>query len=235
MVPEPQTSSLAVLNAQLLTRCDALASQPHWRKNVPHGELFETDRAAGLALPGIGFDAVRFVVRKADKYGNITIDDVTYGAGPVFARRSVTVALRHESVEILDTSNQPQVVFTRSFDHQSETVIDPAGMLPLLARKPGAWNQSLIRQHMPDALTSYLDHATPPQRRVVFLALNKATTHTDFNSATRAADELIHGNHNLEPAAIAMLARRISQGNYRPAPEVDLAIYDTFTRQEQPA
>lgn len=235
MVPEPEAPTLAVLNARLLDRCDALAGATHWRKGTPLGELFAADKAAGLPLPGVGFDAVRFEARTADKYGNIAIDHVTYGAGPVFRSRTVTVALRHETVEVLGDDNRPVVTFPRSFDHQNETVIDPAGMLPLLARKPGAFNQSLIRPHLPDALTGWLDAANPAQRCRLFTALDKACAQAGFAAATQAAEQLIRRGDAPEAAALNMLARRIGQGDYRPAPEVDLAVYDNLARQGRSA
>lgn len=149
MVPEPHAPSLAVLNARLLAQCDQLGSSMHWRKGVTIGELFTADVAAGLALPGVGFDAIRYETRSADKFGNIVIEHVTYGAGPAYRSATVTVGLRHDSVQILDEGNHPVVTFGRSYDHQAGTVIDPAGLLPLLARKPGAWRQSLIGRCCP--------------------------------------------------------------------------------------
>ena len=82
MVPEPESGSLDGLNRWLLARCDELGSKPHWRKMVPMVELFDQDRAALLALPGIGFDPVRYETRRADKTGNIVIDGNTYAATP---------------------------------------------------------------------------------------------------------------------------------------------------------
>ena len=82
MVPEPESGSLDGLNPWLLARCDELGSKPHWRKMVPMVELFDQDRAALLALPGIGFDPVRYETRRADKTGNIVIDGNTYAATP---------------------------------------------------------------------------------------------------------------------------------------------------------
>lgn len=69
----------------------------------------------------------------------------------------------------------------------------------------------------------------------MFIALDKAANQAGFESATQAAQELISRGGTPESAAIGMLARRISQGNYLPAPEVDLAIYERLYRQEQPA
>src|SRR5699024_3338681 len=60
MVPEPEFASLAELNAMLLTRCDELAHQDHYRHQVPIQDLVVQDLAACLPLPGVGFDPVRY-------------------------------------------------------------------------------------------------------------------------------------------------------------------------------
>jgi hypothetical protein len=94
MVPEPEVTSLARLNTMLLTRCDELGAEEHYRHKVPIAELFAEDLAACLALPGIGFDAVRYEPRKADRRGYIIVDANTYAAGPSFHGRSVTAGIR---------------------------------------------------------------------------------------------------------------------------------------------
>jgi hypothetical protein len=58
---------------------------------------------------------------------------------------------------------------------------------------------------------------------------------TSFDSATQAAEQLIRRGDSPGTAAIAMLARRIGQGGYDPAPEVNLSVYDTLTGQGQSA
>ncbi|MEO5779627.1 MAG: IS21 family transposase, partial [Arthrobacter oryzae] len=91
MVPEPVASSLQALNEVLMARCDALATTTHYRKGLPLGELFTHDVASSLALPGVGFDPVRYESRKADKTGNLLIDGNTYAAGSSFHGRMLTV------------------------------------------------------------------------------------------------------------------------------------------------
>jgi hypothetical protein len=107
MVPEPEAATLAGLNDVLLGRCDALAATTHYRKGLTLGELFIQDVAASLALPGVGFDPVRYESRKADKTGNLLIDGNTYAAGSSFHGRTHTVGLRHDVVQILDEHSEP--------------------------------------------------------------------------------------------------------------------------------
>ncbi|MGP5023483.1 IS21 family transposase, partial [Glutamicibacter arilaitensis] len=101
MVPLPHAATLEGLNKVLLERCDRFGGKPHWRRRTLIKDLFEQDVQAGLALPGAGFDPVRYESRKADKYGHLQVGSNTYAAGPVFARRSLTVGIRHDVIEIL--------------------------------------------------------------------------------------------------------------------------------------
>ncbi len=71
MVPVPQVASYQGLNRFLLEACDQLGAREHWRRRIRIGERFTRDQAAGLALPGVGFDPVHYEIRKGDKYGNL--------------------------------------------------------------------------------------------------------------------------------------------------------------------
>ncbi|RJT91771.1 hypothetical protein D6T64_01200 [Cryobacterium melibiosiphilum] len=102
MVPEPEAATLQGLNDVLMARCMALAEAVHYRKGLPVSELVAQGVAASLALPGVGFDPVRYESRTADKKGHVLIDANTYAAGLSFHRRTLTVGLRHDVVEILD-------------------------------------------------------------------------------------------------------------------------------------
>ena len=82
MVPLPEVASLAELNAHLMAGCVAMGASIHWRKGVAVNELFAADIAAGVALPGIAFDPVRYETRRADNTGAIVIEGTTYLAGP---------------------------------------------------------------------------------------------------------------------------------------------------------
>lgn len=228
MVPEPEASTLAGLNQVLLARCDALAAGKHWRKDTEISELFAQDVAAGLALPGVGFDPVRYEPRKTDKTGNLLIEANTYAAGPSFGSRTVTVGLRHDTIEILDEAAEPVVVFERVFGRGTATVIDPTRIVPLLAAKPGAWTHSPLRALVADPLRDWLDTADASHRRRVFTAVAATAVSAGFEASVAAADALIRAGDDPAGAGLGMLARRIAQGEPAPVAEVDLRVYDTL-------
>jgi len=229
MVPEPEATSLQALNKVLMAQCVGLGAATHWRKGLPITELFTQDVAASLALPGIGFDPVRYESRKADKTGNLLIDGNTYAAGPAFHSRTLTVGLRHDVVEILDEHAVPVRTFPRAFGRQAETIFDPASLLPLLAAKPGAWGHSPLRALVPDPVRDWLDTASATERRRLLNAVDAAAGSAGFEAAVKAADALIGRGDAPDMAALGMLARRLAHGTEPAAANVDLSVYDTFT------
>jgi transposase len=228
MVPEPEAATLAGLNQVLLARCDDLAAGKHWRKAVPVGDLFTRDVAASLALPGVGFDPVRYEPRRTDKTGNLLVEQNTYAAGPSFGSRQVTVGLRHDTVQILDEAAEPVVVFERVFGRSTVTAINPARIVPLLAAKPGSWSHSPLRPLVSDPLRDWLDTADASHRRRVFTAVAATSVSAGFEAAVAAADTLIRAGDDPAGAGLGMLARRIAQGEPAPVAGVDLGVYDTL-------
>ena len=229
MVPEPEAATLQGLNNVLMVRCMALAEATHYRKDLPISELFAQDVAASLALPGVGFDPVRYESRTGDKKGNLLIDGNTYAAGSSFHSRTLTVGLRHDVVEILDEHAIPVRSFPRVFGHQSETIFEPAALLPLLVTKPGAWGHSQLRPLVPGLVRDWLDTATATNRRRLLSAVDAASGSAGFDAAITAADLLIQRGDTPEIAALGMLARRLADGTAPAVENVDLSVYDIFT------
>ena len=229
MVPEPEAATLQGLNEVLMAQCMALAATTHYRKGLPVGELFAQDVAVSLALPGVGFDPVRYESRTTDKTGNLLIDGNTYAAGSSFHSRTLTVGLRHDVVEILDEHAEPVRSFPRAFGRQAETIFEPASLLPLLVTKPGAWGHSPLRAVVPDPVRHWLDTATATDRRRLLSAVDAASGPAGFDAAIQAADTLIQRGDAPEIAALGMLARRLADGTTPAATNVDLSVYDTFT------
>ncbi|MGP6174279.1 IS21 family transposase [Corynebacterium sp. A21] len=226
MVPEPVATTLTGLNTTFLTQCQDLALKPHWRKQQPIIELFSEDIAACLDLPGVGFDPVRYESRKADKTGTITVEDNFYLAGPSFHDRLLTVAIRHDVIEILDETSRPIVTFPRSYDHQDTTVFTPSSLLPALITKPGAWANSPVRPLIPDVVRDVLDTADATDRSRILAGINQASTATSFTSAIAACEHMVAVGQDPAGPGLGMLARRIAQGMQPSTSEVDLSIYD---------
>lgn len=230
MVPEPQAMSLPALNFDLLARCDGLASQSHWRKDQPVKALFAEEIGQLLALPGIGFDAVTYQTRRADKDGRIMAGGNLYLAGPKYHGRLLTIGLRHDVVDILDENANPVLTFPRVFGTRPDTVLAPGTLLPSLVAKPGSWSHSPIRAHVPDPITDWLDAADHRGRSRMFADLVDAADATDFDTAIDAASRVIAAGDDPAGGGVGMLARRIGQGIEPTTQVTDLSVYNRYTQ-----
>ena len=119
--------------------------------------------------------------------------------------------------------------FPRAFGRQTETIFEPASLLPLLATKPGAWGPSPLRALVTDPIRDWLDAAAATDRRRLLNAVDAASGSVGFDAAMAAADTLILRGDTPDMAALGMLARRLAHGTEPAAANVDLSVYDTFT------
>lgn len=230
MVPEPDHTSLGAFNTVLLNQCDDLAALDHWKKAEPIKDLFTQDQAAGLALPGIGFDPVRYESRRADKTGTVLIDSHAYLAGPAYHSRLLTAAIRHDEISILDEHSAPILTFERVFGAgAAATSMHPATLLPALMTKPGAWSNSPVRDHVPDPVKDWCDRATNTARSKFFARLDATTTATSLDAALDAAADLIGYGDDPTGPSLAMLAYRHHRGSEPAATNADLSVYTQFT------
>jgi hypothetical protein len=229
MVPIPEVASLDELNAGLLAGATAMGTSTHWRKGATIDTLFAADVAAGVALPGVGFDPVRYESRRADNTGAVVVENNTYLAGPRFHNMNLTVGIRHDTIEILDEHAHPVVVFDRVYGRTGDTALHVASLLPALAAKPGAWAHSPARTHLPDPLRDWLDQATAKTRRQALTDLHQAATDTGYAHAVDAAVRLICQGADPTGPGLDMLARRLGAGSEPDPTLVNLDVYDQLT------
>lgn len=235
MVPEPVAASLSDLNASLLAKCEKLADKPHWRKGQPISDLFAADVAAGLMLPGVAFDAVRYESRKADKTGVTTVDGNAYLAGPAFAGQLITVGLHHDVVELIDAHAEVLLSFPRVFGSSDTTQFQGETLLPAPGHKPGAWSHSPVRPLVTPMLRDWLDQASMSERARTFRTLSNATIVSSFETAVTAATRLIELGDSPAGAGMEMLARRLWQGSEPQPQPVNLAVYDQLAGRRHSA
>lgn len=230
MVPKPNAESHRQLTRHLLSRCDAIADSDHYRSGRPIRELFDEERGELQPLPRARFDAVEWVERKADKEGSIQIGSVRYLAGPSWRGWTLLAGLRAFEVEIRTADGRHVNTLPRSYGNGGRTVRNPATLLPALARKPNAWNESPLRGELPDGLAAHLDALDPRARRRELTMLHRASLASGFGNAVRAMTAIAEDGRTPDEASLFALAGRIAQGN---PPDADdgagrLAIYDEF-------
>ena len=88
LVPVPSFGSMAELNRSLAEGCARLNASARCRDGRPSGEALREDLSEMRALPGVAFDAVRWVPVRADKRGYVEVDGREYVARPGLARQA---------------------------------------------------------------------------------------------------------------------------------------------------
>ena len=231
MVPLPNAESHAQLTRFMLSRCDRIAEDPHYRKGKPVRDLFARDREAMASMPGTRFDACRWEVRKADGEGCVSVDSHRYLAGPSWRGWTLDVGLRAFDVEIRTRDGRRIGKLPRAYGESSGTVRDPSVLLPALARKPRAWGESPIRADFPDRLRLRIDTMDSKERQRTLRLIHRTAGDGGFEAAVAAAEHLVEQGRGIDEASLMTLARRIAAGETphdEPAP--DLRDYDRFMR-----
>ena len=206
----------------MLSRCDRIAEDPHYRKDEPIRDLFARDREAMAPMPGTRFDACRWEVRKADGEGCVSVDSHRYLAGPSWRGWTLDVGLRAFDVEIRTRDGRRIGKLPRAYGGDTGTVRDPSVLLPALARKPRAWGESPIRADFPDRLRLRIDTMDSKERQRTLRLIHRTAGDGGFEAAVAAAEHLVEQGRGIDEASLMTLARRIAAGETprdEPAPD----------------
>lgn len=160
-VPVPQLWDAGAFNRRLLERSLAMSDKPHWIKGERELDLFEADRLAMLGLPAKPLDCVTYVSRTADKKGKVSVGERgrhLYSTHPSLSRRRLTVGLRATTVSVYDPDSGELVCeHPRAYGSAPTDTSDPASQLALLAWNAGGWENSRVREALPDELREHMD------------------------------------------------------------------------------
>lgn len=179
LVPVPCVGSVAELNALLHAGCDRLNEEGRARDGRATSVALAGDTASMHALPGVPFDAVRWVIARADKRGIVTVDGRGYLAGPAWHSRELVVGLRADTVEILADRGRRVAMLPRAYG-EGPTVRDPLSLVPALVARPRAFGESAIRRDMPAGLVRAIDALDAAGRRKTLRAIGRASAPSGF-------------------------------------------------------
>ncbi len=230
LVPVPSFGTMAELNEHLAEGCERLNARARCRDGRPHGEAYREDLAAMRALPGVAFDAVRWVSVRADKRGYVEVDGRGYVAGPAWHGRRLLAGVRAGTVELLADRGRRVAVLPRAFG-EGPAVRNPLSLVPALVARPRAFGESTIRRDMPAALVEGIDRMGAAERRRVLRAIGRAAEASGFDAACLAAARVVAGGRTPDDATVDVLARRIAAGGAEAGGGCDLAVYDGFLRE----
>ena len=229
LVPVPCVGSVAELNALLHAGCDRLNEEGRARDGRATSVALAEDTASMHVLPGVPFDAVRWVSARADKRGIVTVDGRGYLAGPAWHSREFVVGLRADTVEILADRGRRVAMLPRAYG-EGPTVRDPLSLVPALVARPRAFGESVIRRDMPAGLVRAIDALDAAGRRKTLRAIGRASAPSGFAAACAAAQRVLEGGRIPDDATVDVLARRIAAGGPGFAGGADLTVYDGFLR-----
>ena len=103
-----------------------------------------------------------------DGYGQCAWDGPHYDStAPESARQRVTVRVGADPVTALGPDGAVVATHRRRFGRQRTDSVDPRTSLTRLARNPGAWGNSAVREQAPEAIRTGLDGYARDELRAV--------------------------------------------------------------------
>lgn len=227
-VPVPKVQDLDAYNEDLLILCMERSDSIHYRKGERCKDLFALDVRALRPLPEKPFSCIRYERYKTDKKGNICIGkNHRYSSDPSFCRQEMVVGIGAFTIDIYDNRGNYVASHRRLYTDGPNESVDPAASLRLLASRPGAWSESLIRLSMPTALRSHIDGVDKEALKPYLKTIAFAAEGTDYNTAIEAAYMTVCNTGQMRKADVALYASRLYLGEAMAYEEpVDLSGYD---------
>ena len=228
-VPVPQFDRIELYNRRLLDECMRHSDKEHYRKGEGQLALFEEDCFALRPLPEAPFAAVSYSTRKADKYGNVTLDGChRYSTDPAYGRCELIVGEGAFEVAVYDMDGALVATHPRAYGKKPTESIDPVSQLALLCRKPGGWTDSRVRTALPDDLREWMDSPEAPDRARTLRLLRDVCEESGWSPTVEAMARVVETGGSADRATVGILAGGIANGRgvveYDEA--VDMSDYD---------
>jgi transposase len=137
LVPLPKISSFEELNAHLLAQCLADDARQVEGQPVTIGEAWQFEKAHLLPLPDREYVCCTTHQVQLTPYSQVIFETNRYSVPVEKSRKTLTVRAYAFQIEILD---QAEVIacHERCYEH-GQDIFNPLHYLPLLARRPGAF------------------------------------------------------------------------------------------------
>ena len=160
LVPVPEVESFEELNELLLKRCLAHSRDRVSGKEGSIEERFERERPYLLSLPAGDYPIKQLFSAEVDHYSTIKVDCNRYSVPTYYSGLKVDVELGVERLSVY--YNRRKIAEHKRVFGKGKWELDPFHYLPLLLRKPGAFEAARpIRQwrlEWPASYEQLLDH-----------------------------------------------------------------------------
>lgn len=234
-VPVESFHDVEEYNRTLLDKHEKKASEIHYKKGKVIAELFKEDQASLRPLPPKKFNVCRYEFYKADGYGKIACDGKHfYSTKPENHGQKVMVGIRAHYIDILNPDGSLLVRHKRQYGKDRTDIIDYSTSLEMLAKNPGAWLNSGVRQDVPQILRNYMDSLEKPALKNALRLMSDLNRERGYSATIEAMDLAAHSG-NLNKSDVAILAARISGYGIDtpPEPGPSLGIYDELLHSEE--
>jgi len=140
LVPVPDVKDLDELNAHLLEACRSDLNRRLRGEHQPKRDLLQEEQSSLLSLPEMPFDACRATSGGADSESLVRFEGNDYSVPVEYAHHDVSIRGYVDRVEI-GHRHKTIAVHPRYWDKE-RMLFEPVHYLPLLERKPGAFDQA---------------------------------------------------------------------------------------------
>ncbi len=138
LVPLPVAENWQDLNQQVLLRCLAEDARTVARQTQTIGAAFERERPYLLPLPPSDYACCDTVTLRLNQYSQVQYETNRYSVPVKGARRTVTLKAYPFTIEIFDGMKK-LASHPRCYEREQD-IFDPLHYLPLLEKKPGAFD-----------------------------------------------------------------------------------------------
>jgi transposase len=234
-VPPPEVEDIEAYNETLLDAHRKKASEIHYKKGVRISDLFLDDLEAMKPLPSKPFNVCRYEWVKTDGYGKFCLDAKHhYTSRPELSKQKILIGIRAHRVDVLESDGSILVSHIRAYADKRTDTKDHSTALAVLLRNLGAWQNSGVREFMPQPLRSVLDSQPKQELRESIRLLGDLTKDYGMENAMAAMEEaLSRGRLNVSDTSI--LAARMAGYGLKTPPDSgpDLRAYDLAFLQDE--
>lgn len=232
-VPIPRFGDTKRYNKRLLDKSMELSDKKHWLKGENELQLFVEDSFALIGLPQTPFSVVRYEIHKADKLGKVKLDGMhLYSSDPSLAGRELVCGLGATSVTIATEDGTVVATHVRAYGQAPTDTTDPASQLALLCTKAGAWQNSTVRNALPEELRDHMDSLDKQDLRAELRIMRDQSAESGWGTTVEAMRTSFLSTGRIDRASVAVSAARIRSGTIVYDEPVDLSIYDRALQKE---
>lgn len=210
----PNGDIAAFNRTQMLEMSDGLRKgELHYKHGVLVDDLFEADRRALRPLPGKPFEVFTRQTVKSDGYGRVCLDrSHYYTLGAAFSHRAIIVDLTAWEVRAYTAEGRTICTFGREYGEERTSSVNMDALVASLARKPGSWPNSIVRETMDDCpLKRMLDDpaTTRKQASEVVRMWGRLSETYPYDIARMALDECLRRGQPARREDAVAVANRI--------------------------